>query len=35
VEKLTVVQSAFMMNFYPGQDFAPMTGLSSINQKKK
>jgi len=35
VEKLTVVQSAFMMNFYPGQDFAPMTGLSSVNQKKK
>jgi uncharacterized protein (DUF342 family) len=35
VEKLTVVQSAFMMNFFPGQDHAPMTGLSSINQKKK
>ena len=35
VEKLTVVQSAFMMNFYPGQDSAPMTGLSSVSQKKK
>jgi uncharacterized protein (DUF342 family) len=34
VEKLSVMQSAFMMNFYPGQDHAPMTGLSTVANKK-
>jgi hypothetical protein len=34
VEKISVVQSAFMMNFYPGQDHAPMTGLSTVASKK-
>jgi uncharacterized protein (DUF342 family) len=34
VEKISVVQSAFMMNFYPGQDHAPMTGLSTVANKK-
>lgn len=34
VEKLTVMQSAFMMNFYPGQEHAPMTGLGPQPKKK-
>jgi len=35
VEKLTVMQSAFMMNFFPGQDHAPMTGLTGAATAKK
>ena len=32
IEKISVMQSAFMMSFLPGQDSAPMT---AINTKKK
>lgn len=33
VEKVSIAQSAFMMNFFPGQDSAPMTAISTKKPK--
>ncbi len=35
VEKITVTQSSFMMTFFPGQEHAPMTAITTPTSKKK
>lgn len=34
IEKITVPQSSFMMTFFPGQEKAPMTAISTQQKKK-
>jgi uncharacterized protein (DUF342 family) len=34
VEKISVIQSSFMMSFFPGQDYAPMTAIVASTKKK-
>jgi uncharacterized protein (DUF342 family) len=35
IEKIQVMQTAFMMSFFPGQENAPMTAISVSSKKKK